>query len=262
MTYLRYILENVSNVDIIRLLLRYMLGSPTEEVKESKPSRPSTLARRRKSESLITISANRPHDPTPDLLTLTNIIHGYLQSRNQQTVTTSLRLLASILRRWHNLATTTLFRTQRPARIHRLQTLEDHERSLDFLYSLAEDILDDDGLEEYYEAHLQDAQIAVELHPCSTEYLLQPDLHTIATDATLTIQHNLSKRTIMKDDPLLASLLSLLDNFLINDIEVNLSLSESLACLASCSDIALEGWLLQSASANSSHDSDDYEEND
>ncbi|KAI4198843.1 MAG: hypothetical protein LQ350_004992 [Teloschistes chrysophthalmus] len=253
MTYLRSVLENVSNADIVRLLLRYMLGSPPETVKESKPSRPSTLARRRKSESLVTISASRSNDPTPDLLTLTNIIHGYLLSRNQQTVTASLRLLAIILRFWHNLTTTNLLKMQSLGTTDHPRTLEQHERSLDFLYTLAEDILDDDGLKEYYESHLQDAQAMVEMHPCSTECLLQSGLSAVAADTSAMTRNKRLKHAISEDDPLLADLLSLLDDFLVNDIEVNLSLTENMAALASCSDILLEGWLLQPISVNSGH---------
>ncbi|KAL9581916.1 MAG: hypothetical protein Q9212_003610 [Teloschistes hypoglaucus] len=259
MTYLRSVFENVSNADIVRLLLRYMLGSPPETVKESKPSRPSTLARRRKSESLVTISATRSDDPTPDLLTLTNIIHGYLLSRNQQTVTASLRLLATILRFWHNLTTTNLLKMQNLGTTDLPRTLEQHERSLDFLYTLAEDILDDDGLKEYYESHLQDAQAMVEMHSCSTARLLQSGLSAVAAETSAMTRNKRLMRTISEDDPLLADLLSLLDDFLVNDIEVNLSLTENLAALASCSDIVLEGWLLQPISVNPGHESTDNE---
>lgn len=259
MTYLRSILGNVTNADVVGLLLRYMLGSPTETVKEKKPSRPSTLARRRKSESLVTISASRRDDPTPDLLTLTNIIHGYLRSRNQQTVTVSLRLLATILRLWHNLTITNLLKMQNPITTNHLRTLKQHEQDLEFLYSLAEDIFDEDGLEEYYESHLRDAQAMVERHPCSMECLLQPGFNASAADNIAMSLETSPKRTVSEDDPLLASLLSLLDNFLVNDIEVNLSLSESIAALASCSDIALEGWLLPRISLKPPYEPDEGE---
>ncbi|KAL9590080.1 MAG: hypothetical protein Q9203_001102 [Teloschistes exilis] len=259
MTYLRSILENVSNADIVRLLLRYMLDSPAELVKEHKPSRPSTLARRRKSESLVTISASRSDDPTPDLLTLTNIIHGYLLSCSQPTVTASLRLLATILRFWHNLTTTNLLKMQDLRTTDHPRTLEQHERSLDFLYTLAEDILDDDGLKECYESHLQDAQAMVEMHPCSTECLLRSGLSAVAEDTFAMTRNKRLKRTISEDDPLLADLLSLLDDFLFNDIEVNLSLTENMAALASCSEILLEGWLLQPISVKPCHESSNDE---
>jgi len=45
------------------------------------------------------------------------------------------------------------------------------------------------------------------------------------------------------DDPLMLALLSLMDQFFINDIEVNLALTEVLAHLAACPYIRLEGWL-------------------
>lgn len=229
-----------------------MLGAPAEVTQESKPSRPSTLARRRKSESLVTLSATRDDDPSPDLLTLTNVMHGYLLSRNPQTVTTSLRLLATILRLWHDFVSTTLFKVQPLGAAGRKRTLETHEQNLEILYSLAEDILDDDGLETYYESHLRDAQVLVETHPCCAGQLVPSDVDALDVLFTSKSSNTFQQRRIVQNDPLLVCLLSLLDDFLVNDIEVNLSLSETLAALASCSDIRLESWLLQST-ANDPH---------
>ena len=246
MTYLRYILENIDQVDIIRLLLRYMLGAPIELTQDTKPARPSALARRRKSESLISISAARPDNPSPDLLTLSNVLHGYLSSRNQQTVTASLRLLGTILRSWHGMASTTLFQVGQLSSLSTKRTLDVEEKGLDFLYFMAEEILDDDDMGTYYESYLRDAEVAVETHPCSASQLFpshaSPVDEVVKDGSTKTLQ----ARQIIPDDPLLVSLVSLLDNFLVNDIEVNLSLSETLAAVASCSAIKLESWLLPS----------------
>ncbi|KAI4255315.1 MAG: hypothetical protein L6R42_006800, partial [Xanthoria sp. 1 TBL-2021] len=242
MTYLRSILENITHTDIIRLLLHYMLGKSNEQRQDTKPSRPTALARRRKSENLITNNANRRDHPSPDLLTLTNILQGYLTSRNQQTVTASLRLLTTILRSWHDMAATKLFRVQLAKAGGKRRSMEIHDQYLDLLYSMAEDILDEEDLEACYESHLQDAQVNIELHACFVQQLTPAE--TDCSEAHLLPKHHERQHEIIAEDPLFACLLSLLEDFLVNDIESNLSLSETFAALASCGETTLEGWLL------------------
>lgn len=261
MTYFTNILESLSNTDMIRLMLHYMLGAPTQSSQGSKPSRPSTLARRRKSETLISNSALRVNDPSPDLITLTNILHGYLRSSNQQTVTASLRLLAVISRSWHQFANTALMKVQTAGRASERRSKSTYDQELEVLYSLAEEILDDDALEFSYESHLQDAQTMLESHPCAAQQLLPLNIKDLEK---MTLRRPPRQRTIAPEDPLLATLLSLLENFLVNNIMVNLSLTEAFAALASCGETRLEGWLLASEfettvhiGANNHNNSDD-----
>ncbi|KAL8717210.1 MAG: hypothetical protein Q9225_005530 [Loekoesia sp. 1 TL-2023] len=256
MTYLRYTLENLTHTDIIRLTLHYMLGASAKVVEDSKSSRPSTLARRRKSETLITKNAARIDDPSPDLITLTSIMLGYLGSHNQQTVIASLRLLTTILHSWHEYASTTLMRVQTLQNTTQKRSMSVHEYHLEILYSLAENILEDDGLDGLYESHLQDAQVFVETHPCSIHQLHPPSIDKLDK---MIPRAKLPQRTIVPDDPLFKSLLLLLENFLVNDIVVNLTLSETLAALASCGETSLEGWLLGPEPYNLCLRSDDTE---
>lgn len=244
MTYLKYILETLTSIDLIRLILHYMLGASAQLSPDNKPSRPSSLARRRKSETLITNSAARVDDPSPDLITLTNVLHGYLRSRNHETVIASLRLLDTILRLWHAFTNGRLMKVQ-VARKYRKRSKSTHDQQLEILYSLAEDILIDDAMEQSYESHLHDVQMLLETHHCSAEQLFSPNF---GPSANVVLRVAPEQRAILVDDPLLTCLLSLLDNFLINDIVVNLSLSETMAALASCRETRLEGWLLGSPS--------------
>ncbi|KAI4110474.1 MAG: hypothetical protein LQ339_001339 [Xanthoria mediterranea] len=242
MTYLRSILENVTHTDIIRLLLHFMLGNSNEQQQDTRPSRPAALARRRKSETLITKYANRGNHAIPELLTLTNILQGYLASRSHQTVTASLRLLCTILRSWHDMASTQLFRAEMAKTAGNQRSIEIHDQHLDTLYSTAEDILDEEDLELYYESHLQDAQVNIELHSCFVQQFTQTG--SDCSEASLLSKDHRRQHVITAEDPLLTRLLSLLEDFLVNDIEINLSLSETFAALASCSETSLEGWLL------------------
>lgn len=242
MTYLRSILENVTHTDIIRLLLHFMLGNSNEQQQDTRPSRPAALARRRKSETLITNNANRGDHAIPELLTLTNILQGYLASRSHQTVTASLRLLCTILRSWHDMASTQLFRAEMAKTTGNQRSIEIHDQHLDILYSMAEDILDEEDLEVYYESHLEDAQVNIELHSCFVQQLNLAE--SDCSEASLLPKDHRRQHVIRAEDPLLTRLLSLLEDFLVNDIEINLSLSETFAALASCGETSLEGWLL------------------
>ncbi|KAL8763343.1 MAG: hypothetical protein Q9184_000814 [Pyrenodesmia sp. 2 TL-2023] len=244
MTYLKYILETLNSIDLVRLILHYMLDAPAQLSLDSKPLRPSTLARRRKSETLIINSAARVDDPSPDLITLTNVLYGYLRSPNHETVIASLRLLDTILRLWHVFTNRTLMKVQ-VAREYRKRSKSTHDQQLEILYSLAEDILIDDAMEESYESHLHDVQMLLETHPCSAEKLFPPNS---GPPANVVLRAPPEQRVILVDDPLLTCLLSLLDDFLFNDIVVNLNLSETIATLASCRETRLEGWLLGSPS--------------
>ncbi|KAL8899447.1 MAG: hypothetical protein Q9207_006195, partial [Kuettlingeria erythrocarpa] len=240
MTYLQYILETLNSVDLIRLMLHYMLGGPAQLSLDSKPLRPSTLARRRKSESLITDSAARIDDPSPDLITLTNVLDGYLRSQNHETVIASLRLLDTILRSWHAFTNRRLMKVQ-VSTIGRKRLKSVHDQQLDILYSLAEDILSDDAMEDSFESHLHNVQPLLETHPCSAEQLFPPNC---GFSETMVLRAPPEQRVLLADDPLLTCLLSLLDSFLINSVVVNLSLSQTLAALAACRETRLEGWLL------------------
>lgn len=247
MTYLKYILETLNSVDLIRLMLHYMLGGPTQLSLDSKPLRPSTLARRRKSESLITDSAARVDDPSPDLITLANVLDGYLRSRNHETVVAALRLLDTILRSWHAFTNGRLMRLQ-ISKIGRKRLKSVHDQQLDILYSLAEDILSDNTMEDSFQSHLHDVQTLLETHPCSAEQSFTPNC---GFPETMVLRAPPEQRVILAEDPLLTCLLLLLDSFLINDIVVNLSLTETLAALAACRETRLDGWLLGSPSQSS-----------
>ncbi|KAL9025116.1 MAG: hypothetical protein Q9180_007721 [Flavoplaca navasiana] len=107
---------------------------------------------------------------------------------------------------------------------------------------MAEDILDEDDLEAYYESHLQDAQVNIELHVCFERQITPAEIDF--SEARVNAKDVKRQHVITTEDPILLRLLSLLEDFLVNDIEINLSLSETFAALASCSETSLEGWLL------------------
>ena len=249
MTYLRYILESLSHPDLIRLILQYLLALPGEQPEEISNSRPTTLARRRKSQNLITNLAKGEEKPSPTLFTLVDLILTSLRSRNQQTVTATLRLCSIIIRNQHPYAVTTLIKIKAQAVKTLFPTIATHDQEIDTLFFLAEDLASQDGLAESYESHLHDIRNVLEAHCCSSNILALP-----GNDTSLSQGHSPSHpqfrlkpvrpHTIAHGDPFVDCLLSLLKNLLGNNIETNLSLTQTITNLASCGFTRLEGWVL------------------
>lgn len=255
LTYLRFILGSLRYPDLIELIMQYLFALPEAQPDESKGSRPTTLARRRKSYTLRRDLAKGEEKPSPNLFTLVDLILTSLESHNQQTVTATLRLCSTILSKHHSYTISTL------VKIHRLKA-EDHRRTLkiqnfqlDTLLSLAEDLATNDGLKESYENHLYDVQNILESHSCSSHLLAFPGMDNSVTDEiragrVSTGSKPVEFHAIALDDPLLLHLLTLLKSFLVNDIETNLGLTHLFTTLASCGYTSINGWLLGDMNQN------------
>lgn len=127
------------------------------------------------------------------------------------------------------------------------RSMRQQERNIDVLLDMADSLVVDEELEASYEAYLEDASALLETHPCSSDILALPNLKILCDrkqEQTLASNSVASSRMVNLQDPLLQSLLSLLDSFLSNDIETNLGLTQVVACLASCGSTSMEGWLL------------------
>lgn len=248
LTYLRCIIESINHPDLIRLILQYLFALPEAPKDDHPVARPTTLLRRRKSQTLIAHLAKGEEKPSPILFTLVDLILTSLGSRNQQTVTCTLRLCAAIIRTQHQYAISSLIRVQPP---FCRRTIGAHNADVDMLLSMAKEIGTDHGLEESYESHMQDVRNLVEMHSCSSRLLALPVFEFFADQIGSThVSPNsepVRAHTIAVEDPLLKSLLSLLDRFLVNDIETNLGLTQVFTTLASCGYTCVDGWLLGNA---------------
>ena len=251
LTYLRCIIESIDNPELIHLTLQYLLAIPDVPEDECKPARPATLARRRKSQTLITNLAEVQEKPMPDLFTLVDLVITSLRSHNQQTVTATLRLVSVILGRQHQFALSTIIKTQESGNLP-LRTIDAHHGDTAFLFSMAEDLIIHDDLREAYDAHLEDARVLLETHCCSPLLLPLPTSkmgpnkemspHFVESGDAL------KPHLLQPDDPLLQALISLLEDFLVNEISTNLGLTQAFATLISCGNMRLEYWLLQEPS--------------
>lgn len=247
LTYLRCIIESIDNADLLAVTLQYLLALPEIPEIESKPMRPTTLARRRKSSMLVSNLAKGQEKPMPDLFTLVDLVLTSLRSRDQQTITATLGLVLVILRAHHQYAVSSIVKTQTDNHQILTRTLGAHNRHTGILFTMAEDLIEHDNLGEAYGAHLQDARTLLELHCCSCQLLALPSLQAKETNpSTQEDKSNVQVRPhcIRDDDPLLSSLVSLLEDFLVNDFGTNLSLSQTLSTLASCGNTSLNRWLL------------------
>ena len=248
LTYLRCIIESIDNAELIHLTLQYLLAVPDIPEDERKPARPTTLARRRKSQTLVTNLAQVQEKPMPDLFTLVDLVLTSLRSRNQQTVTATLRLVSVILRSQHQFAVSAMIKTEYSGNLP-FRTIGAHHRDTALLYKMAEDLIFHDDLREAYDAHLEDARTLLETHCCSPLLLPLPNFkigpkNQVSTQVVE--RRDASKpHSIKPDDPLLLALISLLEGFLANDIATNMGLTQAFATLISCGNTRLEYWLLQ-----------------
>lgn len=239
LTYLRCIIESITHPGLVNIVFQYLLATPEAEKEEIKPPRPTALARRRKSENLISNLAQGQDKPVPDLFNLLDLVLTSLRSSNQQTVTATLRLVCVLLRNRHQYGFS-LIKTSVVEDGSASRSLETHDRVMAILFSFAEELADPDSLGQAYEDQLVDVQNALESHECSFQLLGLPN-------TALQEMKVVRLQTIEVGDPLLASLVALLKRFLASDIETNLALTQTISTLASCGSLRLDGWLVEAS---------------
>ncbi|OBS28146.1 hypothetical protein FPOA_02087 [Fusarium poae] len=253
LTYLRRILESLDHPDMINLILHYLLALP-DHVASDGPGSSSSVskARKRKSMDLATMLAERAEPAaTPLLFNLVDLILACLRSRNQQTIHVTLQLVSAILKRHHRYAIVTLLRTDNVPVQNATRTVGAQEQEVEFFMSLAGTIGGEDDFDEVYQLVLRDTMTKLEAHPCSLK-LVAPRASTSnqrLPDSLPGAPKDVGDHTLRPDDPLLNSLLDLLETFFVNQVETNLSVTETLVDLAVCGFMKIEGWLTRSPSS-------------
>ena len=260
LTYLRCIIESIDHADLLNVTLEYLLALPEkhDKIEESKIPRPTTLARRRKSQDLISNLALGQEKPMPDLFTLVDLVLTSLASRDQQTVAATLRLVSVLLRSQHRYGVSSIVKTQHLNETSPARTITAHNRDIEILFSMVEDLMENEDLADAYEAHLQDARTLLESHCCSMQMLALPSSDILNQEKSTRIQSHI----ITTDDPLVKALVSLLEDFLANDIATNLGLTQVVSALASCGHTRLEPWLLSSPDGQVNGSDDDLPSSD
>jgi len=194
------------------------------------------------------MAAQQEASATPALFNLVDLIHGCLQSENQQTVSVTLQLVSAILRRHHRYAVTTLLSTSHVVSEVPERTIGGHEMEMNFLLGLAGDIGTDDDFDIVYDNHLKDCMSILESHPCSLDLVAPKTLGaTKIPSAQATIAgapRDIRAHTLRPEDPMLKTLLLILSTFFTNSVETNLSLTGTIVDLATCGFMRLDNWLL------------------
>ncbi|KAF2968603.1 hypothetical protein GQX73_g5006 [Xylaria multiplex] len=252
LTYLRRILESLDHPDMINLILHYLLALPDTDTSSRRFSEPAvSAARKRKSMDLASMMASKMESSySPLLFNLVDLIHSCLKSENAQTVCVTLQLVATILKRHHRYAIVTLLHTQGVDRNISHRTMGAHQQEVDFLMTLAGTIGGQDNFDEVYDNILKDTMTRVEGHPCSLK-LVAPKVSThnhklpAIPDSLPGAPRDVPPHTLSPEDPLLHNLLDIIEQFFVNPVETNLSVTETLLDLAVCGYIAIEGWLLR-----------------
>ncbi|KAI9679574.1 MAG: hypothetical protein M1829_001535 [Trizodia sp. TS-e1964] len=245
-TYLRRILDSINYPDLIHLILHYLLALP---VHASPPITTSPgVARRRKSLDLLTQFANTEEKPSPMLFNLVDLILTSLSSNNQQTINATLELVSVILRKHHRYAISSLLRVIQVNDKGNIRTIGGHQKDLELLFNLAEEIGWDEDFDLKYSNHIKDSMALLELHPCTRSLLhlghggglREAAGITPSIEALRPIYHH----TLRPEDSILKTLLALLKSFFSNTVETNLSLTAAIVDLAACGYMRIEGWLL------------------
>jgi len=200
----------------------------------------------------------------PMLFNLVDLILVCLRSGIQQTISATLQLVSVILRRHHQYAVTTLLRTARLMTDGPQTTIGAHEREMEFLLSLANDIGLDENIDEAYENYVKDCMVLLESHPCSQTLIAPKAANDTfkSPGAQASIPggpRDVRSHTLRLDDPLLKTILSMFETFFINPGDINLCLTATIIDLATCGYMSIEGWLLPDPSKFTYEDMEDAE---
>ncbi|RPA87702.1 hypothetical protein BJ508DRAFT_410435 [Ascobolus immersus RN42] len=243
LTYVRLILDTLEHPDLINIILSYLLAIK-EKMKPMVPPSKS-VARRRKSLDLLTMASKDDEKSTPDLFSLVDLAITSLRSSSHQTVGATLRLVSTILRKHHPYAISTLLKVTLLDDDAPRRTIGAHNKEMEFFFSIVPDV-GDFNIAAAFEAHLKDAIILLESHPCTLE-ALSAGLSTEGSreeGSTFAAKKPISGHRLRLDDPLLKRCVNLLSSFFSNPVEINLILTSVIVDLATCIHTRPDGWLL------------------
>lgn len=245
LTYLRRILDALDHPELVNMILQYLLALQDYTATSPKLPRSPTAVKRRQSLMLL----NGPQDDdrlNPSLFNLVDLVLGSTNSRNVQTVSAALKLTTVILGKNHGYALGSLVKVMYVHHKEHFRTVGSLNIELEMYLNLAIDLAGEDGVDEAYDSHLQDIQSMLESHPCSLKSISLPDSSLKAQgffDTSESAAKDVDPHYLLPEDPLFQSLVDLLLQFLTNDIETNLALTETIIGMGTCSQLRLEGWL-------------------
>ena len=248
LSYCSFVLESLQQEDLIHHMLHYLLALPGSA--SSRPLTPISPDRPKSSRAMMALQeAQQAHEKSmnPSFFSLVDLILASLDSNNAEALTAALRLVSRLLQQHHSYTLGSLVRISTVKQASAKRTIGVLRQETAALIELAETFGGDIDLDASYDNSLQDALAMIESHDCSRGHPALKFLDGTQSEEDDTplpsLLPEVSMHRLRMDDPLMLALLSLMDQFFINDIEVNLALTEVLAHLAACPYIRLEGWL-------------------
>jgi hypothetical protein len=248
LTYLRQILDALDSFELVDLILQYLFGlfEDASQVQAPNPRSPQT-SKRRMSLMLLMQPDNEDDRLNPSLFSLIDLLLNSTISGNPQTVIAALRLITVVLSKDHKYCINTLLQVTPAADSTPTRTHGSLKAEIEAYLAVAGHIAGETGLDESYDNQLKDALRLIESHICTTKLLA---LQSIGMDSTQSSAENVVQSSISdvrshylrSDDVLFRHLLSALETFLTNNVELNLSVTETIINLAACPHLRLEGW--------------------
>nr|POE59003.1 upf0518 protein [Quercus suber] len=245
LTYMAAILDALEYPDLIHMILTYLLAisgnaepvvSNSDSVTNGAGDLDSNMTGGQR-RSLVVLTATKDPDDVvePALFNLTDLVMNSISSESSQTVFAALKLTTTIVTRQQEYAFGTLLKVN--AADHRAvtRTIGASALELDKYSEIAIKLHDHPGIDIAYAGLCHDVRLNIEAQvPFRTSDTAEP----LQRDYTSVNRHIVSAQ-----DPLLQNLMSLLTTFFTNSIDVNLALTQTVICIASCAAIRLDGWI-------------------
>lgn len=243
--HLYRILNSLEQRRMLQRILDYLLSSQQKKVSSDRSKRrPRMSVSRRKSMDKLAALSQSSEDPSPELFNLLDLITLSLKSSRSQTNTAALKLVSIMLRKHHDLVFTTLIKLQ-PCNIT-LQSRENFDRDLILLFQATMSVMDTPRIDQSYQAMLEDVQFMLNEHSCDLSFDEDGLQLTSATPRRFEVREDCRLMNTMRE---------LFQTFFANDTMTNITLTETVMCLASCKLVTLRGWLMHK-SEESSHTGD------
>ena len=228
------------------MILQYLLALLDYTAASPKTPRSPAAVKRRQSLLLLSVPEKEDDKLNPSLFNLVDLVLGSTASSNPQTVTAALKLTTVILSKNHGYALGSLVKVMHFHHNEPHRTVGSLNIELETYLNLAIDLAGMDGVDEAYNNYLKDVLSTLETHPCSLKSIAPPLTSTHRPGYFDPIEPSAKEvcpHYILPEDPLFQCIIDLLLNFLSNNVETNLALTEAIITLGSCSQLCLEGWL-------------------
>jgi len=223
LTYLHYILQTLTDRTLVDSILSYLLGT------NSKIQTP--ISTRKHSSVVLAISEDALE---PNLFNLVDLIHNGFQSKSAQTVSASLQLFTTIITQHKTHALGVLVRLNAGRDSRSTRCLRALQADAEDFMDLARSIAQNDDLDDAFSYASYDVEKLLEmtaLRHAQTNKAIDARNNSVIFDE---LQKPVNVRSMSMHDTGVKAIIVLVKSFLVNGVDVNLALTETIMALASC----------------------------